>query len=399
LVYAAESVEQPKTKVTAILEQDPPFTESEEVRSFLPTRILFLVSGLGGGGYQRQLYYLLSQFLARDIQVAVAVWRYDEKATYVKPIRKLGVTVFDLNGPFRFVGRIQRLRRIIRSFAPQFIHSYAFPSNFPAWLASRGLCPVLGSLRNAYWEEREVAGKLRGALCCKYPGRLIANSVGAKLSADADTTWFAPKQVAYVGNGMDLTAFKVQPMPSMERLELIGVGRLWEQKNWPRALRMLKQLEESSVINWRFRLYGTGPLQADIQAVIAELGLNHRVELMGFSNNVSQDLANSHVLISCSDYEGTSNSIMEAMACGRPVICTPAGDNANMIQTDENGYMFEFDCFDKASEALQQFHANPGLALDMGVRSRTRAEKLFDLNRLAEDTIAAYRELLRSSRG
>ena len=94
-------------------------------------RLLIVAGSLVGGGYQRQLYYLVRELSQLGCDVEVAVWRYRKDDVYVAPIRELGITVSDVNSRFGMPGRIVRLIATARRFRPTLIQSFCFISNFP----------------------------------------------------------------------------------------------------------------------------------------------------------------------------------------------------------------------------------------------------------------------------
>lgn len=102
---------------------------------------------------------------------------------------------------------------------------------------------------------------------------------------------------------------------------LIMVCRLAHQKNIPFALRVIDNLKPQFP-NIHLNIYGEGPLKATLQQTIVEMNLRSNVTLRGLTNNVQEKMSQSSIFLSTSDYEGISNSMLEAMSVGLPIIST-----------------------------------------------------------------------------
>lgn len=121
---------------------------------------------------------------------------------------------------------------------------------------------------------------------------------------------------------------------------VISVCRYERQKNILMAIKAF-QIFHFSHRQFEFHIYGRGSMENEIRDHIKSLGLEHSVKLMGYSNNIYNKMQNAMIFISTSNYEGMSNSILEAMAIGLPVVCTdcPVGVNAELIKNGQNGIL------------------------------------------------------------
>ena len=92
---------------------------------------------------------------------------------------------------------------------------------------------------------------------------------------------------------------------------------------------------------FEYHIYGRGSQERLLKDYIQSKGLDNRVKIMGYANNVHEKMKDSMIFISSSDYEGISNAILEAMAIGIPVICTdcPIGGNRMLIKNGVNGFL------------------------------------------------------------
>lgn len=121
---------------------------------------------------------------------------------------------------------------------------------------------------------------------------------------------------------------------------IIAVGRLKPQKNFPMLIRAF------SMFNLKFPeytldIYGEGYLIDELKALAERLKVADKVEFHGFSNDIYPLMASAAMYVSSSNYEGISNSMLEALAIGVPTICTdcPVGGARQMIEDGVNGLL------------------------------------------------------------
>lgn len=131
----------------------------------------------------------------------------------------------------------------------------------------------------------------------------------------------------------------------------VCIGRLSKQKNYDLAIKAFSKL------NLRLDIYGIGPEEKFLKELNKSLN-NEEIKFQGFTNNVESILANAEALIVTSDYEGFSNVIVEALACGTPVISKnfPGGQNETLDES--NSIRFEGNDPQSLINALKEFQAS-----------------------------------------
>jgi glycosyltransferase involved in cell wall biosynthesis len=143
-------------------------------------------------------------------------------------------------------------------------------------------------------------------------------------------------------------------------------------------------------------IYGDGPLRAGIERAIAADRLEHRIRMMGFATNLWSVLKRASVLISPSRFEGCPNTVLEAMACGCPVIVSDIPSHRELLD-DESALFVPVDDAGALARAIDRVLADPEAAATRAARARQRAEG-FAMPLVAERYIQVYREILTSSR-
>jgi glycosyltransferase involved in cell wall biosynthesis len=130
----------------------------------------------------------------------------------------------------------------------------------------------------------------------------------------------------------------------------------------------------------RLVIVGEGPIRDELEALIASMRLEHAVTLLGWRSDVENLLPLLDAYVSTSISEGTSMTILEAMACGLPVIASDVGGNRRLIDS-ANGYLFPVNdeaAFARAATAIAD---SPSWRSELGAESRRRVESDFSVQR------------------
>jgi glycosyltransferase involved in cell wall biosynthesis len=346
---------------------------------------------LRAGGLERQLCYLLKVIDRKRYAPAVAVWSFRAHDFYVDQLRKLEVPIYypPLGTPGAL--KFDWFRSLAGQLCPEIIHSYSFYTNFPAWFAAVTTRAVaIGSVRSDFTRAVTEVGFILGRLCARWPRVQIFNNLAAAHAARSSYSPFTPQRVFVIRNGIDLERFTNTPLPDANLATLVAIGSLTRVKRWDRLISAAAELKKRN-IPFRLRMVGDGPLRAPLEQHAHELGIDDRVEFVGQQNDVPALLADALLLVHTSQSEGCPNVIMEAMACGRPVVATDAGDIPALVDDGETGFIVcqaePTALADRISTLLQ----NRTLCERMSLAARVKAEKEFSLERLLSETLAAYR--------
>lgn len=136
-------------------------------------------------------------------------------------------------------------------------------------------------------------------------------------------------------------------------------------------------------------LAGDGPCRPELETTVSELGLDGRVRLLGERDDVPSVLAAMDVFVLCSIGEGISNTILEAMATGLPVVATRVGGNPELVVDGETGFLVEPRSPAALAAPLRRYLEDPGLLAHHGRSARDLAEAEFSLERM----VGAYEQL------
>ena len=201
------------------------------------------------------------------------------------------------------------------------------------------------------------------------------------------------EQYTTVYSGVELDAFTdaipADDLPG-ERPRVVMIGRLAEGKGHGVLLNAIESMDEDigSVC-----IVGDGPLYDELKTKISNRGLDERVFLTGFRDDVPNVLAASDVLALPSFREGTPRVITEAMASGVPVVATDIAGIPEQVADGESGYLIPTGDAKTLGQRLEQLLLDTELRHRMGQQGTERAER-FSVETMVEKTDEIYQDLL-----
>lgn len=358
--------------------------------------MLYLVGQLTPGGLERQLCYLLGEMDRERYRPAVAVWNYSATAAYVPRIRALDVPMYAFPEMRSGAAKLFAFRRLVARLQPEVVHSYSFYTNIAAhWSVLGTRAVAVGSVRGDFTVDKKDAGACLGRLSARWPRHQICNSSAAAETCRRSGNLFAPKQVYVVRNGLDVERFRSVPAGDSgagngARLSIVGVGSLVPVKRWERLVRAAAALKQRGV-DCLIRIAGDGELREVLEQQARNLRVADSIEFIGYTDDIPELLAGARFLVHTSDSEGSPNVVLEAMACGRAVVATDAGDIPSLVDNGKTGFVVPRGDDETLVGRMMSLIVDDGLCRRMGEAGRAKVERQFGLGRFVADTLAAYR--------
>lgn len=305
----------------------------------------------------------------------------------------------------RFVAHL-RARKI------EIIHTHDFYSNIFGITGSR-----LANINSRIASKRETLGLRSPAqtrlelLVFKLANAIVVNAEAVR--AHLLKAGVAETKTIVIHNGLDLDRFKLDSDPS-DRRHLLSTllpedlindqvrvitmvaGMHHDVKNYPMFLRAARRVVDvfpTAV----FLLVGDGTLINSLRQLAAELGISRQALMLGHRSNVPDILCASDACVLSSKAEGFSNSILEYMAAGKPVVATNVGGAREAIAEGETGFLIESDDDSSMAARLIDLLQNPELAREMGSRGRKVVEEKFSSVAQLRRTEDLYAKLVRRS--
>jgi glycosyltransferase involved in cell wall biosynthesis len=165
---------------------------------------------------------------------------------------------------------------------------------------------------------------------------------------------------------------------------IITFCRIEKQKNIPMLINAFAEVLEQHP-DYKLHIYGMGSLKSEIDRLIKEKHIENSVYIKPFDLNIHKMAAKCNMFVLSSDYEGLSNSMLEAMAMGMPVICTdcPIGGARMVIENEKNGILVPVGDSHKMANAIMKIISEPGLACKLGenaakIKEILSKEKIID---------------------
>lgn len=358
------------------------------MRELTGLRVCFVAGTLGQGGAERQLYYMLRAL--KENGAVPRVLSLTQGEHWEERIRALGV-------PVTWVGqthsRLQRLRAIIREVRREpvdILQSQHFYTNIYVAAAARFLgLHEIGALRSDAINEVGANSGPLGWLSLRAPRAIAANSKQA--IENAIRLGMARTRLNFLPNVVDTSKFAPEPTEPGPLTRILTIGRIVPQKRLDRFIRTVAKVQRASTGGIKGVLVGDGPGRAKLEKIALEAGLTSKsVEFHGLKSDVADFYHNADVFLLTSDWEGTPNVVLEAMASGLPVVATSVGGVSALIRHGETGYLVDPEDEDSLVEAVRDLVEDREKRIAFGARARKFVEQHHALPALAAELRQLY---------
>jgi sugar transferase (PEP-CTERM/EpsH1 system associated) len=366
--------------------------------------VMHVVYRFDTGGLENGVVNLINHMPAAAFRHTVVA--LTEVTDFRQRVRAPGVEFVSLRkGPGQGVKLYPRLFRLFRQHRPAIVHTRnlaALEAAVPAWLAGVPICihgehgrdvgDLGGENRRFQWMRRAYRPFVDHYVALS---RDLADYLVTKVHVP-------PARVSQVCNGVDTTRFipatgERPPIPGCPfvepRLWIVGsVGRMQavkDQATLARAFVQVLALRPALKETLRLVLVGDGPLRQQCLQILEQAGLAELAWLPGERSDIERVLRGLNCFVLPSLAEGISNTILEAMASGLPVIATAVGGNAELVSHGVTGEIVGAGDAQALATSLLGLAENPARAAQMGRAGRTQAEQRFGLQAM----VAAYERL------
>lgn len=333
-------------------------------------RVVLVVASLVEGGAERTVCNLAGHWLreGRDVHVLTVASR--ERDVYPVPagVRRSSL---DMGRPSRNVlegllqsgRRVIALRRALLALRPAVAVSFLGRTNVLTLLAALGSgIPVIVSERTDPRQER--IGRPWSALRrLTYP---YASAVVVQTESVAAWARKLSGRVQVIPNFVERPKLTACPEAGAGPWTLLGLGRLAPEKGFDLLLRAFGRAARSNP-GWSLTILGDGPERQRLESLAGALRLRGLVSMPGRTADPVEHLAAAHAFVLPSRYEGFPNALLEAMACGLPVIAfdCPSGPG-DIIRHAHNGILVPAGDVDRLAAAIRSIMRKPGERARMG---------------------------------
>lgn len=365
-------------------------------------RVVMVISSFAPviGGAERQALQLAQRLLKRGLTVEVLTRRYpglaateEMKGVKVWRLPVAGSGRNPLSSVMFTAGVVLWLIRHAKEYDVVHVHASLSPavSALLAKFATRK--PVLvkvacsGPHGDVASMRRRPFLSLRRRLLRHTDRFLVLNSESIE---ELQELGLERSQMAPIVNGVDTTYFAPpEEKDLLPFVKAVFVGRLTTQKGVDLLLRAWAELTEPRELI----LVGDGAERPSLEALASQLKLDH-VTFIGSTNDVRTYLQQADLFVLPSRAEGIPNAMLEAMACGLPVVATPVGGIPDVVLDGESGLLVPPEDVPALAAAIRRLLADSDLRHQMGQKARERVVSDYSLKAVTTRHLELYREVI-----
>lgn len=351
-------------------------------------KVVIFINSLSIGGAERQACILAGGLADRGYDVTLT-------------------TYGDVSDLYSFSSKVHRVHlapgkgKIIKMIAiwkyfillkTDWVISFTQRSSFfclrPLIFRSKKTIRVIASERNTtIGDPGRIEKELMGNLY-KRVDYIVPNSYKQREHIIKEKPHYEAKTIA-ITNYTDTNTYFPSPLPGGNVLQIGIFSRYSEQKNCMRFVEVVKKLKEKTSQRFVFNWYGDrfikdtrqNPMFESMSERVKEYGLNDCIVLNDMTRDVVGEMVKFDACCLPSLYEGFSNSVSEAICCGKPCLVSDVADNGVMVKNRLNGFLFNPLSVDSMVNAfLDFFNLSKEERQQMGNASRERAKALFNLD-------------------
>ena len=365
-------------------------------------RLLLLIPTLDRSGAEKQFALLATRLPRDEFDVrAVALTR---GGPYEAMLREHGVPLTILGKRLKFDPfALARLRKLVEDVQPGIIHTWLFAANAygrmvagsnsrPKVVVSERCVDTWKSGWQTWLDRRQIART----------AKLIGNS--QSVAEFYRGLGYSADQVVVIPNAVEIpppsnsdrdAALAELEIPAGARI--VGyAGRLARQKRvqdiiW--GMQLLRQITE----NVYLLVIGDGPERKKLVRLAQHFGCDHLVRFLGHREDAGRLIPLLNVCWLASDFEGMSNSVMEAMAAGVPVVATDIPPNRELVIDGETGFLVKVGDSVGFAQFTDRILADPQLAARLGEAGRRRMQTEFSVEKMVNAHARLYQSLLQTN--
>lgn len=369
--------------------------------------VVHVIYRLAVGGLENGLVNLINNMPTKYYRHAIVC--IDDFTDFRKRIQADDVEVYALHKKAgNDFGAYLRFWKLMRRLKPTIVHTRnlgALEYQFPAWLAGVP-CRIQGEhgrdtsdLHGTNWKYLLFRKLLRPLV-----SRYIALSQDLAVWLE-NFSGVSPRKIQQIYNGVDTTRFfppeqratlPVQGFIPENGIVIGTIGRMQPEKDQLTLVRaFIRLLKVNDITRERLRLVliGDGILREKALTILREANAENLAWLPGTRDDAPKIMQALDIFVLPSLIEGVSNTILEAMATGLPVVATAVGGNAELVADKETGLLVPATDEIAMSQSIQRYIDDPALRQKHGKAGRERIEKMFSLASMVGGYVDVYNKV------
>ncbi len=360
---------------------------------------MHLIHQLNPGGAENGVVNIANGIDKKAFDISICTF---QKEGLLVPRLHEDVTVFELakrNGndiriPFE-------VYRVIRDWQPDIVHTHSWGTLLEGFLPSM----VAGVPVRIHGEHGTIQAKPKQRIIQKLffylADQILSVSMEHKARL-AKTIGFPESKIEVIDNGVDTAKFS--PLQDTGKFQSNGlktevvigtVGRMEPVKNQKLLIDAAYQLLNNHR-KIKLMLVGDGSLMPELKNQVKSLGIENQVIFTGQQFNIEKMYKKMDVFVLPSLSEGMSNTVLEAMSSGLPVIGTDVGDNFRLINNGENGFIIDSGAVPQLTEKLDILIKDKAKRRAFGMKARQKMEHQFSISSMVHNYEKLYRTSIES---
>lgn len=351
----------------------------------------------GTGGAEKQAF-LLAKCMEENHTAHIIVFkgeRLDEK--YKQLLSKPGISYYCLKG--NLPKKLFQFFTILKKQKIDAIVSYLAVNNFWGGIIGRlaGVKFLIGGIRNSWYSRKKLL--LQRFIHNHLSDYTIFNNY--KGYHELLRSGFRKDNAVVIPNGIEMTS---TPMAKEKRdtVVVITVARFVAQKDHLNAIKAIRYLLDNYSLQsqeLKYQLVGYGPLENVMREWIIQYGLETVVELVIRPANLNEYYLNADIYLCASTFEGVSNSVLEALSFGLPVVATDAGDNTSMVPDGESGFIVQVGDYKAIADCLYQLIHDQKKRTEFGNRGFALCREKYSMEAFRQAYLNFFETLEKKAHG
>lgn len=345
-------------------------------------KIVFVIPNMTGGGTERVISLLSNEYVRMGHDVAIMQFAgYEHAYDLHEKVEDFSIAPKSNGNPIAMIRRFINMRRYFKRNPDCYIFAFAVMGAVFSAMASMGLKRyLLVGERNS--PESCNVKKLRNWAYRRADRITFQTSDGIAYFPDA-----IARKAVVIPNPVDASV--PERFEGVRSHRVVTAGRLHKQKNHALLLDAFAVFAHSFP-DYELHVYGQGELEGELKKRADTLGIKDKVVWHGFCRNVKEEIRDARMFVLSSDFEGISNSMLEALAMGIPTISTdcPIGGARIYMGEGERGLLVPTGDAEALAEAMLRVASDDELAGELSVNAAGIKDR-YSVSSIAEKFLEA----------
>lgn len=348
--------------------------------------IVFVLASLGSGGAERVVSLLANKMAERGHQVEIICLKFND--VYYQTDSRVKVTLA-MQQTHNRLTEVFWLRKYLKKQNPDVVIPFTEGVYCFTILSLLGTgIPIIASERLDPAAMSKIRKMLK-RLLLPYADWLVVQTLSIKEYFPKSIQ----KKTSIIYNPVNEESLSpALPLREGRQNRIISVGRLYPQKNQAMMIRAFAKVADEFP-DWQLIIFGEGPLRAELEFLVSSFKLQDRVLLPGRTEYVIEELRKSKIFCMSSDYEGMSNSMIEAICVGLPIVTTDVSGVKELVENGKNGVVVPCGDVDKLGKTFSELMSNERLMEEYS-RNNYSKKELFRIDTIVNQWEQLLNEII-----